>query len=312
MIYLWYHYRLDHPTVYGIEFLHGCINPTVAVLHKGYKTHIAKAYELNLRYIEFGDLTWSKDNVDTESKMLIAVPSPIEGVLIVGSKSIVYYNGSYSVVELFLSKSSVDCYTRMDEKGLVYLLGCSWGQLYRISLTTEETDTGIVVKHIKIELMGEIVIPASITCLGNDLAFIGSSHGASQLVRLEPELLALERFPSLAPVKDMVAIRSLGQGQCQIVTCCGSGKEGSLNTINSGIGIIQHNCIDLPGVNGIWSLKVGTESSPYENTLVLAFMGRTRFLTLFDKDVEETDIPGFTSELESLLCFNIDDLVSQL
>jgi len=51
---------------------------------------------------------------------------------------------------------------------------------------------------------------------------------------------------------------------------------------------------------------VGVDESPYENTLVLAFVGHTRILTLSGEEVEETEIPGFASDLQTFLCSNVD------
>lgn len=73
-----------------------------------------------------------------------------------------------------------------------------------------------------------------------------------------------------------------------------------------GIGIQEHACIDLPGIKGMWSLKVGIDDSNYENTLVLAFVGHTRILTLTGEEVEETDIPGFLSDQQTFHCANVD------
>lgn len=73
-----------------------------------------------------------------------------------------------------------------------------------------------------------------------------------------------------------------------------------------GIGIQEHACIDLPGIKGMWSLKVGIDDSVYENTLVLAFVGHTRILTLTGEEVEETDIPGFLSDQQTFHCANVD------
>lgn len=97
-----------------------------------------------------------------------------------------------------------------------------------------------------------------------------------------------------------------------------------------GIGIQEHACIDLPGIKGMWALKVeGTESDDgnidsnedeeaniqdrldsqssnnFENTLVLAFVGHTRILTLTGEEVEETDIPGFLSDQQTFHCANV-------
>lgn len=79
-----------------------------------------------------------------------------------------------------------------------------------------------------------------------------------------------------------------------------------------GIGIQEHACIDLPGIKGIWSLKVGIDDSACENTLVLAFVGHTRILTLTGEEVEETDIPGFLSDQQTFYCANVDNFQVRL
>lgn len=62
-----------------------------------------------------------------------------------------------------------------------------------------------------------------------------------------------------------------------LILCCiiGAYKEGSLRIIRNGIGIQEHASIDLPGIKGMWALRVAT-SNKFDNTLVLAFVGQTR------------------------------------
>lgn len=42
-----------------------------------------------------------------------------------------------------------------------------------------------------------------------------------------------------------------------------------------------------------------------DNTLVLAFVGQTRILSLTGEEVEETDIAGFASDLQTFFCGNV-------
>jgi DNA damage-binding protein 1 len=62
-----------------------------------------------------------------------------------------------------------------------------------------------------------------------------------------------------------------------LILCCVAGayKEGSLRIIRNGIGIQEHASIDLPGIKGMWALRVAT-ANKFDNTLVLAFVGQTR------------------------------------
>ena len=84
----------------------------------------------------------------------------------------------------------------------------------------------------------------------------------------------------------------------------GAYKEGSLRIIRNGIGIQEHASIDLTGIKGLWSLKVGGESV-YDNMLVVSCIGDTRFLYLCGEEVEETDLPGFVQESQTLWASNV-------
>ncbi|EDW14370.1 DNA damage-binding protein 1 [Drosophila mojavensis] len=306
--------RMDELIVYDVEFLHGCLNPTVIVIHKDNDGRHVKCHEINLRDKEFMKLAWKQDNVETEATMLIPVPSPIGGVIVIGRESIVYHDGSnyHAVAPLTFRQSTINCYARVDSKGLRYLLGNMDGQLYMLFLGINETGKVPTVKDIKVEQLGEISIPECITYLDNGFLYIGSRHGDSQLVRLSSEpidgsyVIPVENFTNLAPILDIAVVDLDRQGQGQIITCSGSFKDGSLRIIRIGIGIQEHACIDLPGIKGMWSLKVGIDDSVYENTLVLAFVGHTRILTLSGEEVEETEIPGFASDLQSFLCANVE------
>lgn len=62
----------------------------------------------------------------------------------------------------------------------------------------------------------------------------------------------------------------------------------------------------MPGIKGMWALKAGIDDSPFDNTLVLAFVGHTRILTLTGDEVEEVEIHGFLSDQQTFYCGNVD------
>jgi DNA damage-binding protein 1 len=202
----------------------------------------------------------------------------------------------------------------VDSKGVRYLLGNMMGLLFMLFLETEVNSKGtLYVKDLKVELLGEISIPECITYLDNSVLFIGSRHGDSQLIKLNISaddtgsyITVMETFTNLGPILDICVVDLERQGQGQMITCSGSFKEGSLRVIRNGIGIQEHACIDLPGIKGMWALKVGIEDNPYDNTLVLAFVGHTRILTLTGEEVEETEIPGLLNDQQTFHCANIN------
>lgn len=124
---------------------------------------------------------WKQDNIENEASLIIPVPEPICGAVIIGQESILYHNGSNyvavappvikvwcyvfisleflisfsTIVQLFLQESIVTCYARIDAKGTSYLLGNMAGQLLMLLLMTEESSDGtIIVKKPKVEVLG--------------------------------------------------------------------------------------------------------------------------------------------------------------
>lgn len=174
-------------------------------------------------------------------------------------------------------------------------------------------DGNLVVKDLKLELLGEITIPDCMTYLDNGYVYIGSRLGDSQLVRLnvEPDENAsyvsiVDTFTNLGPIVDMVVVDLERQGQGQLVTCSGAYKEGSLRIIRNGIGIHELASIDLPSIKGMWPLRVGGGKGMFDNTLVMSFVEQTRVLTLIGEEVEETEIAGFLSDQQTFYTGNVE------
>lgn len=88
---------MDELQVQDVEFLHGCINPTIILIHQDLNGRHVKTHEISLRDKEFVKIPWRQDNVETEASMLIPVPSPLGGAIIIGQESILYHDGSTSV-----------------------------------------------------------------------------------------------------------------------------------------------------------------------------------------------------------------------
>ncbi|XP_045776166.1 DNA damage-binding protein 1 [Maniola jurtina] len=306
--------RLEELNVYDLEFLHGCSNPTLILIHQDLNGRHIKTHEINLRDKEFIKIPWKQDNVETEASILIPVPSPLGGAIVIGQESIVYHDGqSYvAVAPPQIKLTPISCYCRVDGRGLRYLLGDIAGRLFMLLLELQEKMDGTqAVKDLKVEFLGDIPIPECMTYLDNGVVFIGSRLGDSALVRLSATrdeacqyVQPMETFTSLAPILDMCVVDLERQGQNQLITCSGAFKMGSLRIIRNGIGIQEQALIDLPGIKGMWALTLAPDSQ-YHDTLVLAFVGQTRVLTLNGEEVEETDIRGFVSDRQTFFTGNV-------
>jgi len=292
--------------------------PTLILIHQDQHGRHVRTYEIALREKELAKGPWKQDNVETEATMVIAVPSPLGGALIVGQESIAYHKGdTYLAIAPPTIKAAVlECHARID--AFRYLLGDMAGRLFMLLLEKEEKMDGeITVRDLKVELLGEISIPECLTYLDNGVVYVGSRLGDSQLAKLNVEadpdtgsnVQVMETFTNLGPIVDMCVVDLERQGQGQLVTCSGSYKEGSLRIIRNGIGIHENATIDLAGIKGVWPLRVRAHddktTSPKDDTLVLSFVGQTRILALTGDEVEEMELNGIDEDQQSFFVGNI-------
>uniref|UniRef100_A0AAX7SUN1 DNA damage-binding protein 1 n=1 Tax=Astatotilapia calliptera TaxID=8154 RepID=A0AAX7SUN1_ASTCA len=273
-----------------------------------------KTYEVSLREKEFNKGPWKQENVEAEASMVIPVPEPFGGAIIIGQESITYHNGDkyLAIAPPTIKQSTIVCHNRVDPNGSRYLLGDMEGRLFMLLLEKEELMDGtVVLKDLHVELLGETSIAECLTYLDNGVVFVGSRLGDSQLVKLNVDsneqgsyVAVMETFTNLGPIVDMCVVDLERQGQGQLVTCSGAFKEGSLRIIRNGIGIHEHASIDLPGIKGLWPLRseAGRET---DDMLVLSFVGQTRVLMLSGEEVEETELPGFVDNQQTFYCGNV-------
>ncbi|XP_059156437.1 DNA damage-binding protein 1-like [Physella acuta] len=304
--------RMEELNVIDMAFLYGCQTPTVALIHHDQSGRHVKTYEVSLREKDFQKGPWKQDNVETMASMLIPIPLPFGGTVIIGQESITYHNGDnyIAIAPAQIKLSPINCFGKVDANGSRYLLGNLSGDLFMLILEKEEKmDGATTVKDLKVETLGVTTIPEVILYLDNGVVFLGSHLGDSQLVKLNSKrdssgsyVQVMETFVNLGPIVDMVVVDLERQGQGQLVTCSGAFKEGSLRIIRNGIGINEHASIDLPGIKGIWPLRVNSE---LDNTIVMSFVGQSRVLQLTGEEVEETELPGFDGDHQTFICTNV-------
>ena len=152
--------------IYDIQFLHGVAQPTLVILHQDFHGRHVKTHELSLKEKEFVKVAWKQDNVEREANMLIPVPEPFGGVIIIGAESITYHNGImyHAIAPPKIQESSIVAFARVDPNGCRYLLGDMAGHLFMLLLEKEEKMDGTSeVKDLKLELLGETTIPETMT-----------------------------------------------------------------------------------------------------------------------------------------------------
>ncbi|KAI9079024.1 hypothetical protein K1719_039024 [Acacia pycnantha] len=296
---------LEELQVLDIKFLYGCPKPTIVVLYQDNKDarHV-KTYEVALKDKDFVEGPWSQNNLDNGAEILIPVPPPLCGVLIIGEETIVYCSAN-AFKAIPIKQSNTRAYGRIDPDGSRYLLGDITGLLSLLVITHEREK----VTGLKIETLGETSIPSTISYLDNAFVYIGSSVGDSQLIKLnlQPDargsyVEVLERYVNLGPIVDLCVVDLERQGQGQVVTCSGAFKDGSLRIVRNGIGINEQASVELQGIKGMWSLRSSTDD-PFDTFLVVSFISETRILAMnLEDELEETEIEGFNSQVQTLFC----------
>uniref|UniRef100_A0ACD5TYR9 Uncharacterized protein n=1 Tax=Avena sativa TaxID=4498 RepID=A0ACD5TYR9_AVESA len=309
--------RLEELQVLDIKFLYGCVKPTIVVLYQDNKVarHV-KTYEVALKDKNFFEGPWSQNNLDKGASLLIPVPAPPGGVIIIGEQTIVYCNANSTFKAIPIKQSIIRAYGRVDPDGSRYLLGDQTGTLHLLVLTQErERVTGLKIEHL-----GETSVASSISYLDNGIVYVGSRFGDSQLVKLnlQPDATGsfvevLERYVNLGPIVDFCVVDLDRKGQGQVITCSGAFKDGSIRVVPNGIRINEQASVELQGISGLWSLK-SFSSDPYDMYLVVSFISETRFLAMNMEDVlKETEIEGFDAQIQTLFCQNaINDLLIQV
>lgn len=300
--------RLEEPQVLDLKFLHCTQRPTIAVLYQDQKEarHV-KTYEIIEKDKDFGEGPWQASNVDGGSSLIIPVPAPYGGAIVIGEQTVVYMN--VGLQKATASRAAmIRAYGRVDADGSRYLLGDITGTLWLLALLCE----GSSVQGLKLEPLGQTSSPSALAYLDSGVLYVGSSTGDSQLVRLHSQADAsgsyvepLETFVGLGPIVNFAVVDLDRQGQGQVVTCSGLMRDGSLRVVRNGIGINEQATVELPGVKGLWALKTDAASA-HDAFLVVSFISETRLLAMnMEDELDETEIPGFECSSQTLLCASV-------
>ncbi|XGW30811.1 hypothetical protein V3C99_009628 [Haemonchus contortus] len=247
-----------------------------------------------------------QDNIETEARMVIPVPLPCGGVIVVGQETILYNsedNVYLTISPNTMNRSVFTSFAPVDANGQRFLLADDHGILYMLVLDVDTKSPSPGVKDLKIESLGETTIAECLVYLDNGVLFVGSRFGDSQLVRLtsqpNPEtnsfVQILQTFTNLAPIRDIAVMEC--DGQNQIITCSGAFKEGSLRIIRNGIGIDEAASVDIPGVKGIFTLKI---DSKLDNYLIISLNSETHILAMNGEELEDTQLLDLETDEHTL------------
>lgn len=306
--------RIVEDQIIDMVFLHGCSVPTIAILCTGSKdAQHFRTYEISMTEQDISEASWRKLDLDVTMLRMVPVPEPHAGVLVFGEDSIVYLAKDGTCVTQPIDTALITAVGAIGTDGTRFLISDHKGQLSMPILIPN--DSGMV-HRIKVESLGETSTAECISYLDNGFVFIGSNNGDSQLVRLSTKpssetdsfVEVVKTFPHLGPVLDFCIVKGMGylrQGQGQVVTCSGIGKDGSLRIIRNGIGISEYASEDLAGIKDMFSLRRNL-SDRYHRYLLQSFTTETRVLELVSaEEMAPASLPGFDEHKRTLLAANM-------
>jgi DNA damage-binding protein 1 len=302
-----YNIRLEEQNVLDLKFLHGAApsKPVLAILYQDSKgSRHVKTYEVNLKEKEFQEGPWTLPNVESGASLLIPLPQPFGGVIVIGEHSIMYHNGAHPR-SIAMKTAIMRAYGKIDANGSRILLGDHTGKLYILLIQHD----GAVVVDMKLELLAETTAASSINYLDNGVVFIGSTYGDSQLVRLLPDkdpetgqfVSLLDVYPNLGPIVDFAVVDVDKQGQGQIVSCSGAYKDGSIRIVRAGIGINEFANVELDGMKGVWSFSASPQSG-IDKYLVISHVDSSRVLAMSGSDMNEVTMDAVNPSQPVLFC----------
>ncbi|EJC97967.1 uncharacterized protein FOMMEDRAFT_162310 [Fomitiporia mediterranea MF3/22] len=258
----------------------------LAILYKDYMQKLSvTSHDLSLADLELSPSPSSflpEFHVpDEDSNLLIPVPPQIKsswnvngGVLVLGGSTIAFYSidrkqkkkNSSSQSKSSTSKIpqaevnwpyfDITAWAQIDEDGLRYLLGDSFGRLALLAINPQYA-------YLDIVLLGEVSPPTSLTPLASQYIYVGSHFGDSQLIRVTSErssngsyLEISDTFKNIAPIMDAVFEDTDDSGQPTIITCSGGESTGSLRVIRNGANFNEDARIEgIANITGMWPIR---------------------------------------------------------
>lgn len=288
--------RLDELKVIDIKFLNCVEAPTIALLFEDTKEqrHV-RTYVIDVESKEAVPGPWMQNNLDRGSSMLIPDPNS-NGCIVVGENRIHHCSsigGNYITIAPTMMKS----WAQVGRGESRFLLSDFKGNLFLLVLESA---------GMHLEKLGETSIASSICYLDSGIVFVGSSMGDSNLIKLHAQKIEetdgyvelVDSMPNIGPIVDFSVIDLDRQGQGQIVTCSGGGRNGSLRIIRNGIGFNCQASIELSGVKGIWNVTREGDA-----IFILSFINETRVLGLnIEEELDELEMPALEANSSSIYC----------
>ncbi|EEP75318.1 conserved hypothetical protein [Uncinocarpus reesii 1704] len=247
---------------------------------------------------EFHNVDELYDNLELGAEILVPVPLPLGGILILGEKCIKYVDTiSNETITLPLEYNTVFvAWEQLDNQR--WLLADDYGRLFFLMLVL---DSANAVRTWKVDLLGETSRASVLVHLGGGVVFLGSHQGDSHVIRItEGSFEIIQTLSNIAPILDFTVMdlghrgdtltHEFSSGQARIVTGSGAFHDGSLRSVRSGVGMEDLGVLGaMEHITDLWGLSAFCAEENCD-TLLLAFVNESRVFHFSpDGEVEEKD-----------------------
>jgi DNA damage-binding protein 1 len=106
-----------------LVFLSGCSHPTLCTIEENKRGKHVKTFVIDMREKELVAGPWVQNNVESGASKLIPIPSPINGVIVVGNTTITYLTGTGNIQSLIMKRTIITAYSMIDTDASRILLG---------------------------------------------------------------------------------------------------------------------------------------------------------------------------------------------
>ena len=224
--------RLEELQVIDLQFLYGCAVPTILLLYQDPKEmrHL-KTYEVSIKDKDFQPGPWQQTGVEMGATLIIPVPMPLGGAVLVGEQTLTYLNGDKGETKTIpMSPTVIRAWGKIDDNGSRYLLGDHFGRLYVLVLEHD----GSKVLGLKLDLLGETSCAQCISYLDSCVIFVGSppwgTRSSSACTPTRTRAAATSRSsrpsPTSAPSRTSASSTSSGRGRARSSRAAGRSRTG--------------------------------------------------------------------------------------
>ncbi|SAL95103.1 hypothetical protein [Absidia glauca] len=278
--------------------------PIFAVLYEQEHGVRLKFYQVQLSRKRISMKYAVSEALESTSHLLVPVPAPYGGVLVIGEYIISYYDLEGNNVAISIDSVVITtCEFIGGGSTPRCLLGDAMGFLYILTLDT----TWAQKTSLDMSYLGQVSAFSSAVHLGVDMLYLGSSQGDSYLARLDLKnpaspLEVVDEYPSLAPILDFCVYDLDKQGRQTLVCCSGAYNDGSLRIVQSGVDFVERVTIPISSdIKQVWSLNSGAlPDKSQHDILVLSNNLSTRLL--FHRGGHSEGL----EKLDEFLAFDLD------